>query len=202
MIHFMILTGVFAFHHGHSHGGGGGHNHSHSHSHSHDEEPLTIKVSNSYNHMGDALQDPNHPGHSHADGLRHGHSHDNHGHSHSQNHSHSDHSHSHGHSHDDGPKGSIIMQGVFLHILADALGSVGVIVSAILMQLFGWMIADPICSVFIAVMIAVSVVGLIKESMEILMQRQPRQLDRRLSGCYQQLARLEGVRSVQVFNPT
>ena len=48
------------------------------------------------------------------------------------------------------------VQGVFLHILADTLGSVGVIVSAILMQMFGWMIADPVCSIFIAVLIALS----------------------------------------------
>ena len=46
---------------------------------------------------------------------------------------------------------------MFLHILADTLGSVGVIISAILMHMFGWMIADPICSIFIAVMIALSV---------------------------------------------
>ena len=51
------------------------------------------------------------------------------------------------------------MQGVFLHILADTLGSVGVIVSAILMQMFGWMIADPVCSIFIAVLIALSGAG-------------------------------------------
>ena len=51
------------------------------------------------------------------------------------------------------------VQGVFLHILADTLGSVGVIVSAILMQMFGWMIADPVCSIFIAVLIALSGAG-------------------------------------------
>ena len=50
----------------------------------------------------------------------------------------------------------VLCQGVFLHILADTLGSVGVIVSAILMQMFGWMIADPVCSIFIAVLIALS----------------------------------------------
>ena len=49
------------------------------------------------------------------------------------------------------------VQGVFLHIVADTLGSVGVIISAILMHLFGWMIADPICSIFIALLIALSV---------------------------------------------
>jgi zinc transporter 5/7 len=54
------------------------------------------------------------------------------------------------------------MQGVFLHILADTLGSVGVIISAILMWAFGWMIADPICSMFIAILISLSVLALIK----------------------------------------
>lgn len=184
---FLSIQGVFAFHHGHSHGGGGGHNHSHSH----DEEPMSVKISNSYNHLGEA---------SHFNGDHHGHSHSGgHGHSHTAGHGHSHDAHGHNHSHGDSSKRSIIMDGVFLHILADALGSVGVIISAILMHTFGWMIADPICSMFIAVMIALSVLGLIKESLAILMQRQPKELDRRLPQCYQQVARLEGVRSVQVI---
>jgi zinc transporter 5/7 len=73
---------------------------------------------------------------------------------------------------------------VFLHILADTLGSVGVIISAILMWLFDWMIADPICSIFIAIMISLSVWGLISESVQILMQRQPKELDPLLPDCY------------------
>lgn len=183
-----MVSGVFAFHHGHSHGGGGGHNHSHSH----DEEPMSVKVSNSYNHLVDAshFNGGDHHGHSHAVGG--------HGHSHVAGHDHSHDAHGHNHSHGDASKRSIIMDGVFLHILADALGSVGVIISALLMHAFGWMIADPICSMFIAIMIALSVLGLIKESLAILMQRQPKELDRRLPQCYQQVARLEGVRSVQV----
>ena len=43
--------------------------------------------------------------------------------------------------------------GIFLHILADTLGSVGVIISSTLIYLFDWMIADPLCSMFIAVLI-------------------------------------------------
>merc|ERR1711872_931691 len=87
------------------------------------------------------------------------------------------HSHDGGHGHSHGKKDgerSQIMQGVFLHILADTLGIVGVIVSAILMQLFGWMIADPVCSIFIAVLIALSVGSLVADSMAILMQRSPK----------------------------
>lgn len=45
--------------------------------------------------------------------------------------------------------------GVFLHILADTLGSVGVIISSGLIHYFGWMVADPICSMFIATLIAI-----------------------------------------------
>lgn len=123
-------------------------------------------------------------------GGGHGHSHggDGHGHSH-------DHGHSHG-GKKDGER-SLIMNGVFLHILADTLGSVGVIVSAILMQLFGWMIADPVCSIFIAVLIALSVGSLVADSMSILMQRSPKQLDDSLKDCYQKVMQLEGVHGVQ-----
>lgn len=43
--------------------------------------------------------------------------------------------------------------GVFLHILADTLGSVGVIISSALIHQYGWMISDPICSIIIATLI-------------------------------------------------
>lgn len=45
--------------------------------------------------------------------------------------------------------------GVLLHIMADTLGSVGVIISALLMQKYDLMIADPICSMLIALLIAI-----------------------------------------------
>ncbi|EEB14912.1 Metal tolerance protein C2, putative [Pediculus humanus corporis] len=92
----------------------------------------------------------------------------------------------HGHSHS-----------VFLHILADTLGSVGVIVSSLLMQYFGWMIADPICSIFIAILITASIYPLIKDSYMILMQRQPVSLDHVLPQCYNKVMQLAGVYSVQ-----
>jgi len=139
-------------------------------------------------------------GHSHGGGG-HGHSHgdqdEGHGHSHDKGHGHS-HGGGHAHGGKEGGSGrSKIMEGVFLHILADTLGSVGVIISAILMHLFGWFIADPICSIFIAILIAISVYGLVAESMAILMQRSPKQLDNHLTECYQKVMQLEGVQGVQ-----
>ena len=117
-------------------------------------------------------------GHSHGGGD-HGHSHGGHGHSHS------------------GGSDSQIMKGVFLHILADTLGSVGVIVSAILMYMFDWMIADPVCSIFIAILIAASVWGLVSEAVAVLMQRQPKELDSKLPECFDRVMQLEGVQGVQ-----
>ncbi|XP_053697882.1 zinc transporter 7 [Sabethes cyaneus] len=170
------LVGIYAFQHGghgHSHGGGGhGHSHGgggHGHSHGHSDT----------NHL---LANHNHHGHSHGG---------------------DDHHHGGGGSTSIGVEQPIssnnsqIMRGVFLHILADTLGSVGVIISAVLMQLFGWMRADPICSMFIALTIGVSTLSLIKESVMILMQRQPVALDRQLIQCYQKVTGLAGVYSVQ-----
>ncbi len=54
------------------------------------------------------------------------------------------------------------MYGVFLHVLADALGSVGVIFSSVLVKYYDMYVADPICSFIISVMILASVVPLIK----------------------------------------
>ncbi|KAF8421498.1 cation efflux protein/zinc transporter [Tirmania nivea] len=81
-------------------------------------------------------------------------------------HHHPGHSHGHSHSHgDDGGHGhSENMHGIFLHILADTLGSVAVVISTLLVQHFGWPGFDPLASVFIAVMIFVSAIPLVLSS--------------------------------------
>lgn len=56
------------------------------------------------------------------------------------------------------------MRGVFLHVLADTLGSVGVILSTLLIRYYGWTGFDPIASLFIAVLIAASVWPLVQET--------------------------------------
>ncbi|XP_065812451.1 zinc transporter 7 [Labrus bergylta] len=196
------LVGIFVFQHGghgHSHGEGG-HGHSHSlfngsvnqgHSHGgHDHH----KHADKHEHGGHGHSHDGHGGHG-------GHSHDGHGgHSHG---GHGGHSHEEPHCHDDllhtPGKGASkqILQGVLLHIIADTLGSVGVIISALLMQKYDLMIADPICSMLIALLIGVSVVPLLKESIGILMQRTPPSLDNALPECYQRVQQLQGVYNLQ-----
>lgn len=103
-----------------------------------------------------------------------------HGHSH-------DHDHDHGHSHN--------MEGVFLHVLADTLGSVGVIISALLIQWKGWVLSDPICSLFIGGLIFLSVVPLLKQSSALLMQRVPPQVEAKLAKALLGISKLDGVAS-------
>jgi zinc transporter 5/7 len=117
--------------------------------------------------------------HSHGGmaGSSHNHSHHNHSHD-SHSHESHGHNHSHSHSHSSCPSQSESidndnMQGVFLHVLADTLGSVGVIISSFLIQQFGWYIADPLCSICIAVMIFMSVIPLLKHSSSLLLLKTP-----------------------------
>ncbi|KAJ4434922.1 hypothetical protein ANN_23493, partial [Periplaneta americana] len=118
-----------------------------------------------------------------------------HSHSHGHNHSH-EHGPSYGHSHSGGAHGhshNANMEGVFLHVMADTLGSVGVIVSSILIEQFGWYIADPLCSMFIAILIFMSVLPLLKNSALVLLLRTPLRVQDRLPAALSKVSALEGV---------
>jgi cobalt-zinc-cadmium efflux system protein len=56
-------------------------------------------------------------------------------------------------------------RGAFLHMLADTLVSVGVVVSGIVIHYTGWMVIDPIIGLVIAVVILVSTWDLLSESL-------------------------------------
>lgn len=73
-----------------------------------------------------------------------------------------------------------VSAGVFLHVLADTLGSVGVITSSLLIEHFGWFIADPICSVLISMLIFASVIPLLKNAAKVLLLSVPQQAKKEL----------------------
>nr|XP_033785760.1 zinc transporter 5 isoform X2 [Geotrypetes seraphini] len=133
--------------------------------------------------------------HSHSHGASRGgcQSHD-HGHSHGHGHCHSDHGHGHGHSHRSSGGGmNANMKGVFLHVLADTLGSVGVIISTILIQQFGWLIADPICSLFIAVLIFASVIPFLKDACQVILLRIPPEVEKEIHIALEKIERLDSI---------
>jgi cobalt-zinc-cadmium efflux system protein len=69
------------------------------------------------------------------------------------------------------------VRSAYLHILGDALGSVGAIIAALLVTLFGWNWADPIVSVLVALLILRSAWGVLKSVIHILMEGAPEGID-------------------------
>ncbi|KAG9449514.1 hypothetical protein H6P81_009479 [Aristolochia fimbriata] len=97
------------------------------------------------------------------------------------------------------------MEGIFLHVLADTMGSVGVVISTLLIRYKGWLVADPACSIFISVMIIASVVPLLRNSAEILLQRVPRAHEKDLKAALAAVTNIKGVhclQNVHVWNLT
>ena len=90
---------------------------------------------------------------------------------------------------------NVNVEGAFLHVIADLLGSIGVVVSGILVWAFGWTLADPIASVIIAVLILVSSWRLMKKVIHVLLEGTPEHVD-----VYQLCSRLEAVEGVTLVH--
>jgi cobalt-zinc-cadmium efflux system protein len=86
------------------------------------------------------------------------------------------------------------LRGAFLHVVSDALGSLGAIAAGVIMLATGWYIADPLISIVIAVLILFSSWHLVKESLSILMQSVPKEI--RLEEVQQTIEDVEGVAEV------
>lgn len=76
-----------------------------------------------------------------------------------------------------GSKTDLNIRGVFLHMLADTLVSVGVVVSGVVIHFTGWYIIDPLMGIGIAVMIAVGSYSLLRDSMRLSLDGVPRGID-------------------------
>lgn len=75
-----------------------------------------------------------------------------------------------GHDHD------LNVRSAFLHVLGDALASVGVIVAGVIIVLTGWTVVDPLISVVIAVIILVGSGNVLGRAIHILVEGVPRGL--------------------------
>jgi len=72
-----------------------------------------------------------------------------------------------------GQKGDINIRGAFLHMAADTLVSIGVVISGIVIMYTGWFIIDPIISMVIAIVILVSTWELLRDSMRLALDGVP-----------------------------
>lgn len=176
------LIGMACFgHHGHAGHDHGSHSHDHDHDHSHSHEKHSHKKSGSQHDC---------------------HNHDHHDEKHAHNtplldsppakaHSHGGHSHSHSHDNEN-------MHGIFLHVLADTMGSAAVMVSTALIHITGWNGWDPIGSCVIAVLIFMSSIPLIKSSAKKLLLTVPDEVEYNLRDTLAGVSDLRGVGSYSV----
>ncbi|WP_395804605.1 cation diffusion facilitator family transporter [Archangium minus] len=89
---------------------------------------------------------------------------------------------------------SMNVRGAFLHVLGDALSSVGVLVGAAVMWLTGWYVIDPIISVVISVVIVVGALRLVRDAVDVLLEAVPSHVD--MSVVKELLLKVQGVRDV------
>lgn len=93
-----------------------------------------------------------------------------------------------------GAQESLNVRGAYLEVLGDALGSIAVIVAALLIVLQGWLLADPIASMLIAAMILPRAISLLRDVADVLMEGSPREVD--LAELRQHLISTDGVDDV------
>ena len=86
------------------------------------------------------------------------------------------------------------IRSAFLHVIGDMLGSVGAIVAALLMMAFGWWLADPVASIIVAVLVAVSGLRVTREAAHVLMEGVPDRIDP--ASVRESLLTVDGVRDV------
>jgi cobalt-zinc-cadmium efflux system protein len=72
-----------------------------------------------------------------------------------------------------GNKDDLNMRGALWHVVGDMLGSVAAIAAAGIIMATGWMAADPILSVLVALLVAVAGVRIAKQSGHILLEGTP-----------------------------
>ncbi len=93
-----------------------------------------------------------------------------------------------------GQRVSLNMRGAYLEVLGDLLGSVAVIVAAAIIGITGFLLADPIASLAIGVLILPRTWRLLKEAVDVLLEATPRNVD--LDEVRRHVVETEGVSDV------
>jgi len=93
-----------------------------------------------------------------------------------------------------GRRGSMNVRAAFLHVLGDALSSVGVLMGALLIAWKGWLRIDPIFSIAISVVIVIGAFQLVRDAVDVLLEAVPAHVD--MDSVRQLMARVPGVVAV------
>jgi cobalt-zinc-cadmium efflux system protein len=98
---------------------------------------------------------------------------------------------------------SLNRRAAFLHVFADLLGSLGTVTAAVVIILTGWIAADAVASIGIGALVLFSAWGLVRESLDILMEAVPAHIDLdHLRGQMEQVAGTCRVHDLHVWTLT
>lgn len=89
-------------------------------------------------------------------------------------------------------KTNLNIRGAFLHIVGDALSSIGVITGGAIIMYTGWYLIDPILSILIAVAIIIGAGALVIESVNVLLESAPSHIN--VAAVSEEIGRVKGVR--------
>ncbi len=84
------------------------------------------------------------------------------------------------------------IRGAYLHIIGDALSSIGVVIGGVVILYTGWYLVDPILSILISLVIIYGSWSLVKESVNILLESVPAHIN--IDTIAEEIAKIKGVR--------
>lgn len=98
------------------------------------------------------------------------------------------------HNHGGRGEDNLNRRAALVHVMGDALGSIAALTAGLVISLTGWLPIDPILSIVVALLILVSTLNLLKETIHVLMEGVPSNIS--LNQVGNRLARLDGVMRV------
>ncbi|MDP2682132.1 MAG: cation diffusion facilitator family transporter [Deltaproteobacteria bacterium] len=98
-----------------------------------------------------------------------------------------------GHKHED-----LNIRSAYLHVVWDAVASVGVILSGIIIYWTNWFAADPLISIGIGIIIIPGAVKIIKESAHILLEGVPREVN--IKSIVEDIKAIDGVQGIHTLH--
>ena len=89
---------------------------------------------------------------------------------------------------------SLNLRGAYLHVVGDLLGSVATVIAALLVRFTGWVVADPIASILMTLLIVRGAWRLVRESVDVLLESTPAHIA--VGAVRKQLEAIPGIESV------
>jgi cobalt-zinc-cadmium efflux system protein len=74
-------------------------------------------------------------------------------------------------------KNSLNSRAAYVHMAGDALSSLAVVIAGVVVHYTGWLYADPLVSSLIAVFIAATAWGIVRDAVDVLLENTPRGID-------------------------